>query len=299
MNPHLIFLLYLVAAISGILSLAYFFKAFLRGFSDVIRSYLLFIASYSLMIVSSTIFVYAGINIMPAFPSSFMEAGIILGACCMAYTFPAFIHRAINRPFPHPRKIIFGLFAWSAVALAPLSFSLAKTKFAPLPSAASILFFGMSFIYVLFLLARNHAFSASKTSRRWRIIMGGFVAGSIGLALVETVWLTGVSFNRGYVLSLPSIYLMWNILSYFLIGKSLVGSDPGLGFTVDENFSSRYNLTDREKVIAAHITEGKFNKEIADTLHISPNTVKNHIYNLFKKVGVQSRMEFLRKLQRK
>jgi DNA-binding CsgD family transcriptional regulator len=299
MNPHLIFLLYLLAAISGILSFSYFFKAFLRGFSVVIRSYLFFLSSYSLMILSSTFFVYAGINIRPAFTGSFIEAGIIIGACCMAYTFPAFLHRAICRPFLTPWKVAFGLFAWSAVALAPLSFSMARTKIAQLPSAVSIIFFGISLLYGLFLLVRSQAFNLSKASIKWRIITAGFVIGSIVLACIETGWLTDVSFNRGYVLSLPTVYLVWNILSYFLIGKSLVESDPGLGLRVDDNFCAKYNLTDREKVIAAHITEGKFNKEIAATLHISPNTVKNHIYNLFKKVGVQSRIGFLRKLQEK
>jgi DNA-binding CsgD family transcriptional regulator len=251
------------------------------------------------MIVASTVFIYTGINIRPGIQAPFIEAGIIIGACCMAYTFPAFIHRAIHRPFSNNWRSAFGFFAWSAVALAPLSFFTTGTTIAQLPSAVGMSFFGISFIYGLSLLARSHAVSHSKASLMWRIIIVGFVIGSIGLALMESGWLTDVSFNRGYVLSLPSVYLMWNILSYFLIGKSLVESGPGLGLSFDETFCAKFKLTEREKVIAAHITEGKFNKEIAAILNISPHTVKNHVYNLFKKVGVQSRIGFLRKLQEK
>lgn len=52
-----------------------------------------------------------------------------------------------------------------------------------------------------------------------------------------------------------------------------------------------FSLTDRETELCAMICEGKSNPDIASELFISENTVKTHIYNLFRKTNVSSRME--------
>jgi two-component system NarL family response regulator len=54
---------------------------------------------------------------------------------------------------------------------------------------------------------------------------------------------------------------------------------------------SRVQLTGREFRVLRLITEGKANKEIADTLGISNATVKAHITNLLGKLHVSSRTE--------
>jgi DNA-binding CsgD family transcriptional regulator len=48
-------------------------------------------------------------------------------------------------------------------------------------------------------------------------------------------------------------------------------------------------ITLREKEIAELILKGKSNKEIEEELHISVSTVKNHIYRLFRRLGINSR----------
>ncbi|HHB90823.1 MAG TPA: hypothetical protein ENK60_05900 [Anaerolineae bacterium] len=50
-------------------------------------------------------------------------------------------------------------------------------------------------------------------------------------------------------------------------------------------------LTRRETEILGLIAQGLSNDEIAQQLHISPNTVKVHVRNIFEKMGVQSRTE--------
>lgn len=51
------------------------------------------------------------------------------------------------------------------------------------------------------------------------------------------------------------------------------------------------SLTKRECEILIQIASGRFNKEIATTLDITERTVKNHISNIFKKIGVSDRTQ--------
>jgi two-component system, NarL family, nitrate/nitrite response regulator NarL len=49
-------------------------------------------------------------------------------------------------------------------------------------------------------------------------------------------------------------------------------------------------LTDRENEIALLVRQGLSNKEIAQRLHISPATVKNHVHNILEKLELTSRV---------
>ena len=56
-----------------------------------------------------------------------------------------------------------------------------------------------------------------------------------------------------------------------------------------------FNLTSQEKTVAELMIENKTNKEIASELFISLNTIKTHIRNLYAKLEVSNRGEFVEK----
>lgn len=58
-----------------------------------------------------------------------------------------------------------------------------------------------------------------------------------------------------------------------------------------ENASLTKSLTRREKEILQLISEGISNKQIAEQLFISENTVKNHIKNLLEKLKLENRVQ--------
>jgi DNA-binding NarL/FixJ family response regulator len=52
-------------------------------------------------------------------------------------------------------------------------------------------------------------------------------------------------------------------------------------------------LTKREADVARGVAEGLSNREIAERLGLSQHTIKNHLFRIFDKVGVSSRVELL------
>ena len=58
--------------------------------------------------------------------------------------------------------------------------------------------------------------------------------------------------------------------------------------------SSTTVLTKRELAITRKIADGAQNQEIADCLHISVNTVKTHVYSIFRKTECRNRVELIK-----
>ncbi len=50
-------------------------------------------------------------------------------------------------------------------------------------------------------------------------------------------------------------------------------------------------LSDRERQIAFGVARGQKNRDIAENLHISENTVKRHLQSIFSKTGARDRLE--------
>ncbi|MGB0898766.1 MAG: response regulator transcription factor [Psychrobium sp.] len=53
------------------------------------------------------------------------------------------------------------------------------------------------------------------------------------------------------------------------------------------------SLTKREKTIIKLVCQGAKNQEVADSLNISPHTVKTHLYSIFRKTECRNRVELL------
>ena len=55
-------------------------------------------------------------------------------------------------------------------------------------------------------------------------------------------------------------------------------------------------LSPQQREVALLIVAGKSNREIAEKLFISTHTVRSHIYNIYEKLHVQSRVEAINKI---
>jgi two-component system, NarL family, nitrate/nitrite response regulator NarL len=65
----------------------------------------------------------------------------------------------------------------------------------------------------------------------------------------------------------------------------------GAGGSSSKTSRERAQLSQREREIIVLIAQGYKNKEIAEKMFITEQTVKNHLHNVFDKLGVSDRLE--------
>jgi len=111
----------------------------------------------------------------------------------------------------------------------------------------------------------------------------------IGIRLVPPVWKTTwfAALVLLFVISgIATVGRMWMKLrsAFTVVGDKADGLVGG------------YGLTAREEVILRLILQGASNKDIERKLFISASTVRNHIYNIYRKLGVKSRIELINKI---
>jgi DNA-binding CsgD family transcriptional regulator len=65
-----------------------------------------------------------------------------------------------------------------------------------------------------------------------------------------------------------------------------------------EGVLGTYDLTEREEEILRLVLRGAGNKDIERKLFISASTVRNHLYNIYRKLDVRSRLELINRVAR-
>lgn len=95
-----------------------------------------------------------------------------------------------------------------------------------------------------------------------------------------------------YVLAFSIIIMVYNYIRFGL-DRQKQENKPELSF----ESLSRYKISEREFTVVQLICEGLTNKEIAQELNISVNTVNNHVANIFSKMEVRSRIDLLKALK--
>ena len=151
------------------------------------------------------------------------------------------------------------------------------------------------------------------------------IAVSVGTPFIVQLILYRNKVGKDLIMDLVAVHMLFAILHNFLfpllrdnpafgpygymIGGlfSLVGSFLGIAAAMTNKNKSLIgqnkflehldlasaNLSTREKDVLQEILNGKGNPEIADALFISPNTVKKHVAQIYKKMGVKSRHELM------
>ena len=95
-----------------------------------------------------------------------------------------------------------------------------------------------------------------------------------------------------------SVVLILNAIPVFWI-KLYVDKAEIVSFNLEnrneaiEKITTDYKISTRETEILKLVLNGKNNKQIEQELFISYHTVKNHIYNIFQKLGISNRYQLI------
>ncbi len=86
----------------------------------------------------------------------------------------------------------------------------------------------------------------------------------------------------------PLLILRHNLNKHFAEAPTQLDGRADLA-----SFFARFGLSQREQEIIRLMIQGKSNKDIEGELFISLHTVKNHIYNIYQKLGVKNRLQVI------
>ena len=78
-----------------------------------------------------------------------------------------------------------------------------------------------------------------------------------------------------------------------LTGRAGSSAPPQIRSTVPEVDLDSPKLTPRQQEVLEMLVQGKSNREIAEALGLSENTIKVHLVAIFRTLGVSSRTEAL------
>jgi DNA-binding CsgD family transcriptional regulator len=98
---------------------------------------------------------------------------------------------------------------------------------------------------------------------------------------------------REYPVTEVGFYLGIEILLLAYALKHLFKVEDGGRFALSESFIQRYKISPREREIVSMMAHGYNNQKIGESLFISTMTVKNHIYHIYQKTGVQNKIQLL------
>ncbi len=140
---------------------------------------------------------------------------------------------------------------------------------------------------------RDNNESITTRAFRW---FGVFYLGGCGLILASAVFFGPA---HGVIHSL--IYLAFNLFPFVWYRRWLEDESCGPDGVADgvasgeklNRICAEYGISERQQEIIELLLQGKSNPDIAEALYISPNTVKNHLYKLYQKLGVKSRFELI------
>ena len=217
------------------------------------------------------------------------------GAFLLSFV-PYFTTWIIAHPWRNPYKTIFFIcsLVFVGVSIADLVFD-------------SVILSRLSFLICLFVIAfclvvmlRNRKGIEDRDVRHMILTIV-----IVGLSLLPFIM---ASFFVDYISSITSqvIILAYSIVIlvflFISISRKLSEEKEIVDKEEEKNGSavdlSLYHITEREEEIIELICEGNTNKEIAQKLSLSVNTVSNHITNIFDKTGVRSRIDLLNLVRR-
>ncbi len=285
---HLGVLINLISLLLGVIAGSILISRYLNYPSVLLTAFLKFFFSYSYLIIIAAVFSYLVINVSSVpWLKTLFACLIFTGMSLIIFTLPEYTFKERGHEITGWFKksiLISGIITGLQV---PVLWFAADRVGVVLPIVIAFL----PFIFVVLTTLnyknkfRKHSFKTKKNISFYIYTLLAF------LGVIET-YIGTVFYYRGnfIILSLPLAYSY----SAIQIIREYSIKQEALEQSIDKKIIVKFHLTSREIEIAEKILAGSTNKEIAFDLDLSQNTVRNHIYNLYRKLGIQKRMDLLK-----
>jgi DNA-binding CsgD family transcriptional regulator len=128
----------------------------------------------------------------------------------------------------------------------------------------------------------------------WKRVVGYgalLAVGAVGLQWLDYQRLARLHPGDVYLFLVAAGFLALGVF----VGARAFAAPPPAPFDGNPQARASLGLSERELEVLHELAAGRANKEIAARLHVSPNTVKTHVANLFAKLGARRRTEAIRR----
>ncbi len=116
-------------------------------------------------------------------------------------------------------------------------------------------------------------------------------AGTLALQWLDYLHLARAHASDIYIFLIAAGFLALGVY----VGARVVAPSAPPTFDGNPKAQATLGISPRELTILQELAAGRSNKEIAKRLHVSPNTVKTHIANLFEKLHARRRTDAINK----
>jgi DNA-binding CsgD family transcriptional regulator len=304
---------FLVTLSVGLVSLGILSTIYRQNQEKLLRDYLLFSCAFTLFVILNLLSFYASslapLNFSVVSILGYFESPIAL--LLLMLTLTRFFHRlcvvshAGTRNTVAVGMIIFSYICYQVLSILPYTVTYDDARVTLVAENPAIfvgdLFLyavlGVAILYCLWIAIASYKHFPENADKRLlkriAILLGCFVPGIV----FDVFELFPITF-------FPLIYSGFNLAVTARYYGKYAASEPQetisretseepefTEVSPDEDLFVQYNISPREQELIALLLQGHRYQDIADTLHISLNTVKAHVRNIYPKCGVNSRYE--------
>jgi DNA-binding CsgD family transcriptional regulator len=213
----------------------------------------------------------------------------------LTYTLFLTIWRLREKPVSKRFYTILAVFlvvflAWYGTRFLLASMGTKSTIFEFIFQNLAILFFAAEFILYGYVFLSKAAFA----DRAKRKVARGFSLLYLSRYVFAAIaWLSFPELIRAFC-----VFLYCSLVPYLWLKLYLSSHQERVpllvqGDSLPDDIFRKHQISSREREIIGFILEGKSNREIGRILFISERTVKNHIYNIYRKMNIKSRYQLI------
>jgi DNA-binding CsgD family transcriptional regulator len=280
-------LLYMFAFATGcmtlVLSVVFHIRESYRWtkFFIVFHSSLLLVMVLQVLQVFITVFLGNTIGVV----LNYVIRGLLAANVSFLMVFiPYFTTWVIAQPWRNPYKIIFLVASCAYMALSVLD--MIFVRISALGSSMVLVFSAMLFFCIGVVIKNLKTIQQHDV----RTVLKSIII--LSFVMIPTLVINVFVLEARYI-SYPFYFMAFSILLlvYLFIYFSRIPISTQNELTYER--LARFHITEREFSVVRLIKEGLTNKEIAERLDISVNTVNNHVANIYTKAQVRSRIDLL------